>query len=89
LNVGVAVGHAARADSGDKKQNFAPVVLLACYRKLNTFHNSVEVNSAPRRCRRHGFPKTSLGEEAVRGLHNFGEVALHLAKGHSGVHVEY
>jgi hypothetical protein len=25
----------------------------------------------------------------VRRLHNSGEVALHLAKGHRGVHVEY
>jgi hypothetical protein len=25
----------------------------------------------------------------VRGLHNSGEVALHLAKGHIGMHVEY
>jgi hypothetical protein len=26
---------------------------------------------------------------AVRGRHNSNELALHLAKGHSGMHVEY
>jgi hypothetical protein len=29
----------------------------------------------------------SLGEEAVRGLHNSGEVALHLAEGHSNMFI--
>jgi hypothetical protein len=79
LNVGVDVGHAARADKGDKKQKFAPVVLAAGCHYLNTLHNSVEVNSAPCMCRRHGFLKKSLGKEAVRGLHKSGEVAIHLA----------
>jgi hypothetical protein len=33
--------------------------------------------------------KKNLGEEAMRGLHNSVEVALDLAKGHNGLHVEY
>jgi hypothetical protein len=66
----------------------ASCIVTFCH-ELNTFHISAHVNYAPCRCQGQGFLKKSLGEEAVRGLYNSGEVALHLAKGHIGMHVEY